>query len=148
MKIERYRSDILCVTGSNADIPYILLIDLVDSHIETNVVCGSIAYVLHNDVICIAADFIVTLLVTIQAEKNQVGFWKINGECSVRYNINDEKSHLLSFDYQITEITLSVFLEEGFTAAKKENTNTHIIKLLHFISDLIVWMDNRCDIVD
>src|SRR5699024_4226406 len=57
VEIEGYCSDILCVTGSDADIPYIVLVDLVDGHIEANVVCGGIAYVLHNDVVCIATDF-------------------------------------------------------------------------------------------
>src|SRR5699024_7665950 len=97
---------------------------------------------------CIAADRIVPLPVAIQAEENQVGFWKIDGECAVRHHIDDEKSHLLRFENQVAERVRTVFPEKGFPAAEKQNAYAHIVKLPHFISDLPVWMDNPYDIVD
>lgn len=47
-----------------------VLIDLIDCHIEADIICGSIADVLHDGVIGIATHFIMALLISIQTQKD------------------------------------------------------------------------------
>ena len=83
MEIEGYRTNVFSITGSQTHVSYIVFVDLIDSHIESDIVCGGIADVLHDSIVGVTTDFIMALFISVQAQKNQIRFREINGEGSV-----------------------------------------------------------------
>ena len=55
------------ISGLLADVPDAVLIDLIDGHVEADVVRSGIFNVLHDGVIGIPADHVVALSVSVQA---------------------------------------------------------------------------------
>jgi len=104
-----------------------IFVDLIDCHIETDIVCGSIADVLHDSVVGVTTNFIMALLISVQAQKNQICFWEINGKRSVRNYVDDEKTHVLCFYNQISESAFAIFPKKCFATAEEQNANSHVI---------------------
>ena len=125
-----------------------ILVDLVDGHVEADVIRSGVFDVLHNGVISIATDCIMTLPVAVQTEQDQIRFRQINREGAVRDYIDDEKTHLLCFHHQITQGAISIPPEEGLTSAEEQDTDSHIVELLHLPANLLIGMYNGGDIVD
>ena len=90
---------------------------------------------------------IMSFFVSVKAEQNQVGFGQVDRECTVRHNIDNQKTHLLSFNNQITNCFLAVLPQERFTATEEKDSYTHIVKLLHFGANLFIWMYNSGEVV-
>ena len=68
-----------------------IFVDLIDCHIETDIVCGSIADV----PVMIVSVFSHELhygAAYPPSTKNQICFWEINGKRSVRNYVDDEKT--------------------------------------------------------
>ena len=96
-----------------------ILVDLVDGHVEADVIGCGVFDILHDGVVGIATDCIMTLPVAVQTEQDQIRFRQINREGAVGHHIDDEKAHLFCFHYQIPQSTLSIPPEEGLTAAEE-----------------------------
>ena len=125
-----------------------ILVDLVDGHVEADVIGGGMFDVLHDGVVGIATDCIVTLPVAVQTEQDQIRFRQINREGAVGHYIDDEKAHFLCFHHQIPQGALSISPEEGLTAAEEQDTDSHIVELLHLLADLHIGMHNGGDVID
>lgn len=142
MEIEGYRTNIFSVTSRSAYITHTVLVDLIHSHVEADIICSSIDDVLHDSIVGITANFIMTLLISIQAQKNQISFREINGKRAICNYINDEKSHAFGFNNQISQTALAILPKECLTTTEEQNANTHAIELLHFLTDLSVGMNH------
>ena len=66
VEIERDRSNVLGVTSLLTDITDAILVDLVDGHVETNVVGSGLGDVLEDGVVGIASDDVMVDLIAIQ----------------------------------------------------------------------------------
>ena len=88
------------------------------------------------------------LLVSVQAQKDQVRLRQIDGKGAVGDRIDNEKPHLLRLDHQIPEAFLPVSPQKSLSAAEKQDPHAHGIQLLHLSSDLPIWMNHPCEIVD
>ena len=116
--------------------------------VEADVIRGGMFDVLHDGVVGISTNRIMALPVTVQTEQDQIRFWQINREGSVRHHIDDEEAHFLCFHHQITQGALSISPEEGLAAAEEQDADSHIIELLHLLADLHIGMHNGSDVVD
>lgn len=66
MEIERYCTNILRITGCCSYIPDTFLVDLIYSHVETDIVISGAADVFHDRIVCVTTDLIMTLLVSVK----------------------------------------------------------------------------------
>ena len=148
MEIKGHRPHVFRVARGKAHIAHMALVDLVDRHVEADVVRTRAHDVLHDGVIGIAADLIVALPVAVQTQKDQIRFRKIDGKRTVRHDIHNEKAYGLRFDDQLSQRALAVAPEEGLAAAEEEDAHAYIIELLHLPADLFIWMDDCRDIID
>ena len=148
MEIEGHRTHVFRVARGKAHIAHMVLVDLVDRHVEADVIRARARDILHDGVVRIAANCIVALPVAVQAQKDQIRFRKIDGKRAVRYDIHNEKAHGLRLDNQLSQRALAVAPEEGLAAAEEEDTHAHVVELLHLPADLFKWMDDRRDVVD
>lgn len=148
VEIKGYCPDIFGISGRKANMLHSILVDLVDGHVEADVIGGGMFNILHDGVVGIATDCIMTLPVAVQTEQNQVRFRQINREGTVGHHIDDEKAHLLCFYHQIPQGAFSVPPEEGLTAAEEQDADSHVVELLHFSADLLIGMHNGGDVID
>lgn len=148
MKIERDRADIFHFARPLAYVADSTLVDLVYRHIEADIVGRGVLYILHNGIVCIAAYHIVPFFIAVKAEQYKIRFGQINGKSSVGDDIDDHKSHFLRLDHKIPERSLAVSPEKCLAAAEEQDANAHIIEPYHLAYDLLVWMNDRRDIVD
>ena len=115
------------IPGQAADMVHVVLVDLIDGHVEADIVCSCIADIMENCIVGIAPDCIVTLPVAIQAQKDKVGLRKIDRESTVGDHVDNQEAHLFSFDYKIPECLFTIPPEESLATAEEQNTHTHII---------------------
>ncbi len=123
-------------------------IDLVDGHVEADVICGGGINILHNALVGVAAYGVVVLGIAIQTQQDEVRLRQIQCLGAVGNNVDDAEPHLPCFYYQISQAFAGVFPQKGFSAAKEEDAHAHVEKLLHFFFDLLVGVDNCGDVVD
>ncbi len=142
VKIERYGADVFGVTGCNTYIPHTVLVDLIDGHVKAYIVCSGIADVLHDGIVGVAPDLVMALPVSVQAQKDQICLREIDRERAVRNNIDDEKTHAFCFNDQISQRAVTISPKKCLTTAEEQDAYTHIIQLLHFLSDLFIRMDD------
>ena len=147
MKIKGNGTDVFCVTSSQANVSDCVFVDSIDSHIKADIIRSSVLDILHYCIVGVAANYIMSFFVSVKAEQNQVGFGQVDRECTVRHNIDNQKTHLLSFNNQITNCFLAVLPQERFTATEEKDSYTHIVKLLHFGANLFIWMYNSGEVV-
>ena len=138
----------LRIPGRFAYVPDGIFVQPVDRHIKTDIVRRGMANVFHDKIIGLTPDLIVPLPVSVQAQKDQVRLRQIDGKGAVGDHVDNEKSHLFCFHYQISEALLIVSPQERLSAAEKQNPHTHGIQLFHLSLDLPVRVDDSCDIVD
>ena len=72
MKIEGYSPDVFGISGRKANVFHGILVDLIDGHVEADVIGSGFFDILHYGVIGIATDCIMALPVTVQTEQNQI----------------------------------------------------------------------------
>ena len=74
MEIKGHRPHVFRFARGDAHIAHMALVDLVDRHVEADVVRARAHDVLHDGVIGISADLIVALPVAVQTQKDQICF--------------------------------------------------------------------------
>lgn len=148
MEVKGYSPYVFRISCGYADIPYGVFIDLIDCHVKADVFRSCRSNIFHDVIVSIAPDFVMTFLVSVQTEQDQICFGQLQWKGSVGYHIHDEKTHMLCLNHEIAQGFVSVFPEKGFSAAEKQNPDSHIIELPHLCSDLRVWMENRCNVID
>jgi len=136
------------IPGQAADMVHVVLVDLVDGHVEADIVCSCIADIMENCVVGIAPDCIVTLPVAIQAQKDKVGLRKIDRESTVGDHVDNQEAHLFSFDYKIPECLFTIPPEESLATAEEQNTHTQFIERLHLLANLLVRVYHSGDVID
>ena len=102
-----------------------VLVKLINSHIETNIVRCSTFNIEKDRVESIASNCIMMLSVPIYAKKDQVSLGKIERKSAVSDHIYNEKSHSFCFDNKVSKALFAVLPNKCFTTAKKENADTH-----------------------
>jgi len=123
VKIEGHGPDILCVPGSDTDVLYGVLIDLIDRHVKTDIVRRGLADILKYEIVSIPADGIVPLAVPVQAQQDQVCLRQVYGKCAVGDHIDDQIAHLFRLHHQIPQGFLAVFPQKSLPAAEEEDAD-------------------------
>lgn len=108
MEVEGHRPDVGLLLCHPAHMPNGPLVDLVDGHIETDVVGGGIADILQDQVVGVPPDGVVPLPVPVQAEKDQVGLGQVQRVGAVGHHIDNEKAQRPGLDDQLPQSSLSV----------------------------------------
>ena len=70
MKIEGNGPDISGIPGGDAYVPHCVLVDLIDGHIETDIVRRGVLYIFHDGIIGISANGIMAFPVSVKTEQN------------------------------------------------------------------------------
>ena len=138
----------LCIPGQAADMVYIVLVDLVDGHVEADIVRCRLTDIMQDRIVGVATDGVMPLPIAVQTQEDQIRFRQINGEGTVGNHIDDQKAHCLGFDDQVTERFLTVPPEKGFSSAEEQNPHAHIVQGLHFLTDFFIGVDYRSNIID
>lgn len=102
VKVKGDGTNVFGIAGGNTYVAHASFVDLVDRHVEADVVRRGTLDVSHNGVVGVAADLVVALFVTVKAQKDQVGFGKINGKGAVGDYVDDKEAHLLCFDHEVS----------------------------------------------
>ena len=148
MKIERYGAHVfefVCLAANAFDC---MLVYLIDCHIKADVAARRVFDVVHDCIVCVAANLVVRFAVAVKTEQNQVCFGQINRVCAVCNHIDNKKAHLLCFNYKVADRLCAVFPHESLAAAKKQNTHTHVEKRLHFALYLFIRVDDGRYVID
>ena len=124
MEIEGYGLHVFRIPCQAADMVNVVLVDLVDGHVEADIAGGSIPDILQNGIVSIATDGVVPLPVTVQAQEDQVSFRQIDGEGTVGDHVDDQEAHFFGFDHQIPECLFAIPPKEGLAAAEEQDSNT------------------------
>lgn len=148
MKIERDGAHVLKLMRLAAHAFDCVLVYLIDCHIKADVACRRVFNVVHDCIVCVAADLVVRFAVAVKAEQNQVCFRQINRVRAVRDHIDDKKAHLLCFNNKVAYSLCAVFPHERFATAKKQNAHAHIEKRLHFTLYLLIRVNDGRYVVD
>ena len=147
MEVERDSSDVLRVPGGDTNIADSIFVDLVNRHIQTNVISCCMADILHDGVVSVSPHGIMPLPVTVQTKQDQIRFGKINRKCPIGDNIHDQESHLFCFDYQVTESFAAVLPQKRLSTTEEQNAHTHIVELSHLTFDLLIGVNDCCDVI-
>ncbi len=89
MEVKRDCPDIGRIFCGKAYIPNAALIDLVDCHIEADIVGCGITDIFHNEVVGVASDFVMLRPGAVQAQEDQVGFRQAERESAVGNDVDD-----------------------------------------------------------
>ena len=147
MEVEGDSLYMIRISGQTAYVVHIVLVNLVDRHIETDVTSRGIAYILQDDIVGIAPDGIVPFPVTVQAQEDQICFWQVNGEGTVGNHIDDQETHFLCFNHKIPECFFTVPPKEGLASAEEQDPHTQIVERLHFLTDFIIGVNHSGDVI-
>ena len=88
------------------------------------------------------------LPVSVQAQQDQVRLRQVQGKGAVGDHVDDEKPHPLGLRHQVPQRFPAVPPQKGLAAAEEQDADAHAIEPLHFRINLLVWMDDRRDIID
>ena len=125
-----------------------MFVDLVDRHIEADIVGSGVLHMFHDGVVCVAPDGIVACPVTVEAEQDQIRLRQINGEGAVGHDVDQEKAHFLGLHHQVPHRARPVMPQEGLSPAEEQDAHPHMVEELHLPADLFIGMVHRCQIVD
>ena len=131
-----------------ADRPDRTLVDLIDRHIKAEVVGGCAGDIFQNRPVGISADCIVTGLIPVQAQKNQIGFRQIERVSAVGHDVDDQKADFPCLGYQITQRPAGILPEKGFAAAEEKNPDSLTVEQKHLLTNRRIGIDHRSQIVD
>lgn len=96
MEIKGDRPHIFGLLRRQTDIPDRAFVDLVDRHIEADIVGSGVLHMFHDGVVCVAPDGIVACPVTVEAEQDQIRLRQINGEGAVVTTLTRRKPIFLA----------------------------------------------------
>ena len=148
VEVEGDGTDIFSVARCDTDVLNRVLVYLINRHIEADVIRGRVADILHDGVVGVAADDVVVLAVTVKTQKYQVCFRQINGKGTVGNNVDNQKSHCLGFYHKVAQGTIAVLPKKGLPATEEQNAYTQVVELLHFFTNLLIWVNHGSDVVD
>ena len=148
MEVKGYRTDILRIPCGMTDITDCIFIDLINSHIETDIVRRGSCDIFHDCIICITTDSIMAFTISVKAKKYQISFGKVDRKRAICNNVNDQKAHCLGLFDKIPESSVTVSPHKGLSSAEKEDPDSHVKKLLHFTLNLLIRMDDGGDIIN
>ena len=148
VEIERDCPYVFRVLRDLANVTHGILVDLIDGHVETDVVRCGVLDVFHDGVERVASDGVVAFPVAVKAQENQVRFGQVNRLRSVRDHVDNHEAHSLGLDDQIPDGQIAVSPQERLAAAEEENAGAHVVQCLHLFFDLYVGMHYRGDVVD